>query len=123
MRRTHYLPFTGPMELTDRGTDRVTKETLMPDETTAALQEIAGLLRRRVEQQDEQAKKAEARRPGLDQMRERSDRQNATFRELAEERQQKQETLQEEDRQFKQRLIAEMERHNLLLERLLSRMD
>ena len=106
----------------------------MPDETTAALQDIASLLRRRVEQHDESLKRSEermakmdaqARTLGLDRMHKQSEQRLSKYTEEAEQRRQQEERqrerLQEEDRQFKQRLIAELERHNLLLERLLSR--
>lgn len=101
----------------------------MPDETTVALQEIAGLLRRRVEQHDEALKQSAERiakmdaqmvpRPDFDKFREENEQRVSEYTDKAEQRRQQEEQqrerLQAEDRQFKQRLIAELERHNLLL--------
>ena len=115
----------------------------MPDETTAALQEIAGLLRRRVEQQDEMAKRSEEnmarieeRRSGPNaveriheegaqrraEMMAKMERQSEQGRQEKERLLQERERLHQEQRQFQERLLAEMERHNALLERLLSRL-
>lgn len=108
----------------------------MPDDTTAALQEIASLLRRRVQQQDEMAERTEKRMEeirtrdpatsNIDQIREdakqRTDNMSAMLEKRRKETQLEKAHLQEEERQFKQRLLAELERHNALLDRLLSRL-
>ncbi len=108
----------------------------MPDEITAALLEIASLLRRRVEQQDEMVKRTEERMAkhdqrdlvtsGIDKIREEGQlklaEMSAKMEKRSEQARQEKERLQEEERQFKQRLLVELERHNSLLERLLSRM-
>ncbi len=108
----------------------------MPDDTTAALQEIASLLRRRVQQQAEMAERSEKRMVEIaernaatlspDKIHEegqrRSEELRATLLKGDEETRQQKAHFQEEERQFKQRLLAELERHNALLERLLSRL-
>ncbi len=109
----------------------------MPDETTVVLQEIANLLRRRVEQQDEMAKRSqeniariEERKSegisGVDRIREegalRSAEMVAKMEKKNEQAKQERDKLQQEQRQFQERLVAELERHNSLLERLLSRL-
>jgi len=116
----------------------------MSDETVAALQEIAGLLRRRVEQQDEQARRSEelhkqseerfaemdvfkSEMPDLPKMQQDSENLMEEFRQEVEQRRagekREKERLQEEDRQFKQRLLAELERHNTAIEHLLARLE
>ena len=108
----------------------------MADETTAALLEIAGLLRRRVEQQDEMVKRTEERMAkhdqrdpvtsGIDKIREEGQlklaEMSAKMETRSEQARQEKERIQDEERQFRQRLLGELERHNLLLERLLSLM-
>ena|SRR5438552_11643493 len=99
----------------------------MTDETAAVLQEIAALLRRQVEQHDAMAQRAEearlrfAERPGLvstvsgGMRHEEMDKRR-------EEMQVRAEQYRDEERQFKQRLLAELERHNHLIESLLERL-
>ena len=108
----------------------------MPDETVSALQEIASLLRRRIEQQEEMAQRSEERMAKLDERKshipalekiqedskQRLTQMKAQFEQRDEHKQAEKEKLQQEDREFKQRLLAELERHNSLLEQLLSRL-
>ncbi len=108
----------------------------MPDET-AALQEIASLLRRRVEQQDEMAKRSEERIEKLQvqqslaksptQVQEESERHleemTAKMDAKTEQVRQEKEKFQQEQRQFQERLLAELERHNTLLEGLLRQLN
>src|SRR4051812_33740654 len=97
------------------------------NDQTAALQEIAALLRRRVEQEDEKCRCAQEaqeriketfgatkdlKMPHFSQMEER----------IASARDEREQS-RAEDRAFKVRLLAELERHNALIERLLARLD
>ena len=120
----------------------------MTDDMTAALQEIAGLLRQRVEQHDEQDRRAEESRRESKAFQAIMERQRQemsdlakfeteskqrfqermqTTMEVAEQRRQQDREEKERfvaaDREFKGRLLAEIERHNALLEHLLARME
>ena len=109
----------------------------MPDETTAVLQEIASLLRRRVEQVDEMTVRSEERlgaidltrktMPDLTKLQEESQQTMAEmFAENEKRRQTEKEErirLQEAEREFKRQLLAELDRHNSLLERLLAKLS
>lgn len=115
----------------------------MPDETVTALQEIAALLRRRVEQQDEaaahsrdMAHRSEERLAKMDPMKIELPDFSSTNKDMArmmesvrsageqrrEEERQERDQRYEEERQFRQRLLHELERHNELLETLVARL-
>ena len=104
----------------------------MPDETTALL-EIASLLRRRVEQHDEMAKRSEEQ---MDRFQEQQsaaktvaqihdegavqrDEMMKRYKQRDEEARQEKIVLQDEHRQFQTGLLEELKRHNALLEGLL----
>lgn len=98
----------------------------MIDDTTAALQEIAALLRRRVDQHDEMARVANERIskfttargniPDIAAMRAQHETQMARAHEVAEQR-------YAEEQAFRKQLLEGLERHNVLLERILSRLE
>ena len=108
----------------------------MPDDTTAALQEIVTLMRRRVDQFDEMEKRSAERlakmnlngveMPDTAKMREEHEQRMEKMKAEGEKRRGREEQerarLQDEERQFRQALLTELGRHNSLLERLLSRM-
>jgi hypothetical protein len=107
------------------------------DEITSTLKEIAVLLSRQVEQQDATARwNQEARerfgqgRVGVVGMPEEMRQRREEFEKRREEMQGNLEKSREqfveqrrEDREFRQRLLAELERHNQLLEVLVKRLD
>lgn len=101
-----------------------------PDETVSALQEIASLLRRRIEQQEEIAQRSEERTakrvPDIEKIQEDSKQRMAQIKVRFEQRDEQarleKEQLQQEERHFKQQLLAELERHNAFLEQLLLRL-
>jgi hypothetical protein len=118
----------------------------MTDAAVAALQEIANLIRRRVEQHEEDVRRAQEvqrqtmerlteinpeRDPDLRRAREESRRQLEEMRKRGEEAakvgeqrmeqmRQEQERREEEEREFRRHLLAELARHNRLLEQLLA---
>lgn len=107
----------------------------MSDETAEVLREIASLLRRRVEQHEKLAQQAEERmattqlQASVKDLSKWSEDSNQRFAKLAEtmgktqeQEAKKKALLQEQEVQFKNRLLAELERHNGLLERLLSKL-
>lgn len=109
----------------------------MPDETVAALQEIASLLRQRVEQHNIMAKRSEERMEKFDQQKtaipdlkeshkdfeRRMEERHKEAEQRRQEEQAQKQRLQEEERQFKQHLLTELGRHNDLLEQIVSRLS
>jgi hypothetical protein len=118
----------------------------MSDEAVAALQEIVSLLRRRVEQHDEDVRRAqdvqrqtmerlaeintgrepdvrrarEESRRKIEEMERRSEEAAKVGEQRMKEMKQEQERRYEDEREFRRRLLAELERHNSLLEQLLA---
>jgi len=107
----------------------------MSDESTMALREIAELLRRRVEQEDAVAARAVENSKWAaeanERMKSRMDSMNLTGRVASpltpavgarEDIQAKMERFRQEERQFKQSLLSELERHNVLLSEIIERL-
>ena len=106
----------------------------MENETAAALKEIAELLRKRVEQEDAVASRAIESSKRAAEMTARMKASAESVRNLVtdvgvrpvpgkwEDMRAEMERRHEEERQFRQRLIAELERHNGLLTDILERL-
>jgi hypothetical protein len=96
------------------------------------LQEIATLLRRKVEQHDEIVQRGEKIRQRFGErggfitsvgtMREERGRRRDEVQAQMEKNREESAKHREEDRHFKERLLAELERHNHLIESLLARL-
>ena len=116
----------------------------MDENIAASLQEIAALLRRRVEQQDEQARRSEelhrhseerfakmdvfkSETPDFSRIQEDGEKQISEIRRASEERlienNKKAERRQEEEREFRAHLLAELERNNTSLERICAALE
>jgi len=96
----------------------------MSDESLAALQRIADLLARRVEQQEEMAQKAEARMAQIPTIKVPTtpdwETISAEQREADRERQARADAIQAETRAFRERLLAAFDRQNELLAQLVA---
>ncbi len=101
---------------------------------TAALHEIANLLRRRVEQQDEAVERAAQREKASDalsaQSRSVMEESRQSSRDLRVEMEQRREEAKQEkgqadaeQRAFREKLLAEFARHNDLLERIATQLE
>ena len=101
-----------------------------------ALAEIASLLRRRVEQVDEAVarqaeasqhaaelgQRAEERMKGYEDIEKSSRDSLARAEERIEQKERDTKARQDEERQFRQNLLAELQRHNSLMEQLIARL-
>ena len=108
----------------------------MGDDLTVMLNEIATLLRRQIEQHDAMIRGTEEMRtkmivqsPHLQEIRQRVEENREKWQRSRETREASWEgareraaQMHEEDKQFKERLLAELERHNRALESLLTRL-
>src|SRR5262249_39584875 len=108
----------------------------MGDDLTVVLNEIATLLRRQIEQHDAMLRRTEGMRtkmteqyPHLQEIWQRVEESREKFERSREIREASLEgardragQMREEDKQFKERLLAELERHNRALESLLTRL-
>ena len=107
----------------------------MGDDLTVMLNEIATLLRRQIEQHDAIIRRTEEMRtkmivqPHLQGIRQRVEENREKWERSRETREASWEgareraaQMHEEDKQFKERLLAELERHNRALESLLTRL-
>jgi hypothetical protein len=101
----------------------------MTDENTQVLKEIAGLMKRQVEQRDEITRRLSSGLTGSRDLREAAEQRRSEFAKHREELQNRLEkgkdelvAQRQEDREFKRQLITQLERHNQLLEALLERL-
>jgi rubrerythrin len=108
----------------------------MPEDLATVLSEVAGLLKRIADQNDarqERFKESEGRNKGrFEEMQKRMESLRTNRPDFAQQREDMKRNMEdsrargaknrEEDVEFRQRLLAEIERHNRLLEKLIERL-
>jgi hypothetical protein len=96
-------------------------ETQMTDEISEVLKQISALLQRKVEQHDETVRRAEEMRQKMGAPQPHMLHMREAMGERWAEMESKWEKVRQEESQFRERLLAELQRHNQLLESLLAK--